>query len=86
MAEEVLNKAHQCPGSRLRKPFYSQPVGRGADVRLTFLLPVTAGYLIILHVLTKLEGDSSPSGTDLPDSSGFLLPGEGGFGSANCAF
>lgn len=55
-------------------------------MRLVFLPPVAAGFLMILHVLRKLKGDSSPSGTDLPDSSGFILPEEGGFGSANCAF
>lgn len=52
---------------------------------LTFLLPVAAGFLMILHILTKLQGDSSPSGTDLPDSSGFLLPREGGFGRGKAA-
>lgn len=54
-------------------------------MRLTLLPPVAADFLMILHVLMELKGDSCPSGTDLPDSSGFLLPGEG-FGSANCAF
>lgn len=52
---------------------------------LAFRLAVAAGSLTFLHVVTKLKGDSSPSGTDLPASSGFLLPWEVSFGRGKAA-
>lgn len=89
-ARGFLNNAHQCPSSRLRKlkVCTGRWTGCCAPARspdLAFLLAVAAGFLMFLHVVTKLKGDSSPSGTDLPASSGFLLPREGSFGGGKAA-
>lgn len=52
---------------------------------LPFLPAVAAGFLTFLHVVTKLKGDSSPSGTHLPASLCFLLPWKESFGLGKAA-
>lgn len=74
----AMNNGCLCPSSRLGEVFQSALWVDGCCVLdrslgLAFLSAVAAGFLTFLHVVTKLKGDSPPSGTDLPASSCFLL-------------